>query len=171
MLRGIASFHRHLVCMERTEIDLWARSFVADLQVGGEAVPLDRVLARHLQTLNELRTYGLTWSAVASIIARAGGRRASGRPISPDQLRANVARLRKRHTRDVTSPPWPRDQTIAHPPKKPRSERDAPVTLLPAVRTGEIRPSADPAVKRTSHISKDLSEDDIAAALSRIQAK
>lgn len=51
------------------------------------------MIAAHLPTLESLRESGLTWRSIAAIIARAGGRRANDRQISPDQLRADVSRL------------------------------------------------------------------------------
>lgn len=156
--------------MDKAGIDKWAKSFVADLQVGGEAIPLDRVLARHLDTLSELRAHGLTWNAVASIIARAGARRGNGRPISPDQLRANVARLRKRRPNGETSVLHTPDRTTSA-AKRPESRKMPPASRPPALDEKAARRPAHLPAKRTSPHSKEISQDDIAAALSRIQAK
>ena len=82
--------------MDTKEIEKWARKFVADLTMGGEAVPLDRVIARHLPTIASLRAAGLTWGAIGALVARAGGRRRDGRPISADQMRADVSRQLRR---------------------------------------------------------------------------
>ena len=88
--------------MDTNEIEKWARTFVADLTMGGEAVPLDRVIARHLPTIASLRAAGLTWRAIAALLARAGGRRKDGKRISADQMRANVSRqLRRRSVPSV----------------------------------------------------------------------
>jgi hypothetical protein len=72
----------------------WAENFAADLTVEGERVPFERVLAHHLDVVARLRaTSGLTWRSMASLLARAGARRADGGQISADQLRVSYARL------------------------------------------------------------------------------
>ena len=72
----------------------WAERFAAALVVGGERVPFERVLAHHLDDVTELRaSSGLTWRSMASLLARAGARRADGGLISADQLRVGYARL------------------------------------------------------------------------------
>jgi hypothetical protein len=86
--------------MDRAEIDTWAGDFIADLQVGGERIPLDRVLARHLDMIGPLLSHGLTWND------RACWRAPNGRPISPERLRANVERLQKRYTKDAQPTGW-----------------------------------------------------------------
>lgn len=83
------------------EIDAWAARFAADLTVAGQHVPLDRVLAQHLDMFDALRTKGLTWQAIANVLSRAGACRRDGRPISHDQLRADVPRLRRKHAQNV----------------------------------------------------------------------
>jgi len=73
---------------------LWAERFVAALIVGGERVPFERVLSHHLDEVTQLRSAsGLTWRSMASLLARAGARRADGGLISADQLRVGYARL------------------------------------------------------------------------------
>ena len=77
-----------------TDAKSWAEKFVAELTVEGERVPFERVLAHHLDAVAKLRaTSGLTWRSMASLLARAGARRADGEPISADQLRVGYARL------------------------------------------------------------------------------
>lgn len=78
----------------------WAEKFVAKLTVDGERVPFERVLALHLEEVTQLRaTSGLTWRSMASLLARAGVRRADGGLISADQLRVSYARLTRRGER------------------------------------------------------------------------
>ena len=92
-------FHAHPVIndvMDTKEIENWARAFVADLTIGGEAVPFERVIAAHLPSIASLRAAGLTWSAITAFLARAGGRRTNGKPISADQIRADVSRQLRR---------------------------------------------------------------------------
>lgn len=157
--------------MDKAEIDVWAKGFVADLRVGDEMVPLDRVLARHLDAFSELRAQGLTWSAIGAIIARAGARRANGRPISPDQLRANVARLLKRRT--VGSAGTSRMPSRANTQAAVRSSSAPlpPTYRPPAVGQGKAPRPVAPVSKPTNLNPKEISKDDIAAALSRIKAK
>jgi hypothetical protein len=75
----------------------WAEKFVAELIVDGERVPFERVLAHNFDEVTKLRaTSGLTWRSMASLLARAGARRADGGLISADQLRVGYARLARR---------------------------------------------------------------------------
>ena len=71
----------------------WAETFAADMTVAGEQIPLERVIARHLNTFGELRSLGMTWRGIAALLVRAGARRADGRLISADQIRVSHARL------------------------------------------------------------------------------
>jgi hypothetical protein len=75
----------------------WVERFAAQLTVDGERVPFERVLAYHFDEITKLRaTSGLTWRSMASLLARAGARRADGGLISADQLRVGYARLARR---------------------------------------------------------------------------
>jgi hypothetical protein len=68
-----------------TDPKSWAETFAAQLKVDGERVPFERVLARHLDEISRMRsTSGLTWRSLASLLIRAGARRADGSPISAD---------------------------------------------------------------------------------------
>jgi hypothetical protein len=76
------------------------------LIVGGERVPFERVLAHHLDEVTELRSAsGLTWRSMASLLARAGARRADGGLISADQLRVGYARLIRHAERPLDRSP------------------------------------------------------------------
>jgi hypothetical protein len=89
-----------------TDPKSWAEAFVAELTVGGERVPFERVLAHHLDEVRKLRsTSGLTWRSIASLLTRAGARRADGSLISADQLRVGYARLVRHAEEAVDSPP------------------------------------------------------------------
>lgn len=149
----------------------WAETFVAELTVGGERVPFERVLARHLEDVAKLRsTSGLTWRSMASLLVRAGARRADGGLISADQLRVGYARL-VRHAEEVDSPP-----TKA----VPKSTRGSNGMRPRAAAIARLEPSQQPsrrltAVGRTSpqsdkpsSDSEEVSEDEIALALSRL---
>lgn len=79
--------------MARETLQAWAKRFVAELSIDGEAIPLDRVLRRHLAALSQFRADGLTWTSVADAVRQAGGRRRNGMPFTAAQLRADVSRL------------------------------------------------------------------------------
>jgi hypothetical protein len=72
----------------------WAATIAEELIVGGERVPFERVLARHIVTIQDLRQKtGLTWNGIAALLVRAGARRSDGKLISADQIRVGYARL------------------------------------------------------------------------------
>lgn len=71
----------------------WAATFVSELMVGDQQIPLERVVARHIGALGELRRLGMTWRGIVTLLVRAGARRADGRLISADQIRVSYARL------------------------------------------------------------------------------
>lgn len=160
--------------MDKDTIQTWAEHFVSDLDVGGERVPLDRVIAAHLASFEALRASGLTWRAIAAIIARAGGRRANGRPISPDQLRADVSRLVKRQAAAVC--------TSALSPRRLSANslvvsRQSEASIL-APRPGRQRSKAaiasstqavDPPVTIFPSGAKDVSDTDVAAVLALLK--
>jgi len=99
----------------------WAEKFVAELTVEGERVPFERVLAHHLDVVAKLRaTSGLTWRSMASLLTRAGARRADGGPISADQLRVGYARL-MRHGEKTSQ-----HETPASEPSLPAAQQDTP---------------------------------------------
>lgn len=156
--------------MNKTKVDEWAKSFVADLRIGDEAVPLDRVIARHLVMLNELHQYGLTWSSIASIIARAGGRRANGRPISPDQLRADVSRLLKRRMDMATIAAPTRGSAGRMPRQEIRPTMPSPAPTHQTTMSERAFPMNLPPPTNPVR-SKDVSNHDIAAALSLLKTK
>ena len=79
----------------------WAATVASDLLVGGEHVPFERVLSRHLEALTKLRvSSGLTWPGIANILVRAGARRSDGTLITADQIRVGYARLSKSKVKD-----------------------------------------------------------------------
>lgn len=154
--------------MDKGAIQIWAERFAADLQVGDERVPLERVIAAHLDELQSLRARGLTWGSIASIIARSGGRRANNRLISADQLRAGVSRLVKRPPTELVLA----DRHIASHParqapkaatKTTSSKLDRPAPSTERDRVTAIRPPAH------SDTTKDPTDADIAVALSLLK--
>jgi len=149
----------------------WAEAFVAELTVGGERVPFERVLAHHLDEVRKLRsTSGLTWRGITSLLTRAGARRADGGLISADQLRVGYARLVRHAEEAVDSPP---------PKAVSRSTRGNGVrsrpTAVAQLETSEppSRPltavrQASPQLDKPSSDSEEVSEDEIALALGRL---
>jgi hypothetical protein len=72
----------------------WAATIASELIVGGQHVPFERVLARHITDLKNIRLQtGLTWNGIAALLVRAGARRPDGKLISGDQIRVGYARM------------------------------------------------------------------------------
>lgn len=154
-------------------IDLksWAEKFVAELTVGGERVPFERILAHHLDEVAKLRsTSGLTWRSIATLLTRAGARRADGGVISADQLRVGHARL-LRHAEEAARRP-----TRAH-SKRARPQRalasvDASLTALsptkPLPAQARIRGEPQLELTQSDPDREDVSDDEIALALARL---
>lgn len=159
--------------MDKVSIQLWAERFVAALEVGGERVPLDRVIAAHFDELQTLRASGLTWRGIAAILTRAGGRRANGRPISPDQLRADLSRLAKRRAAATATPPLPSSSSVLMtlPPSTPVEPRPPaqPQARSRPTATASLMPPASQAPLIRSAGAKEVSDTDIAAALARLK--
>ena len=145
--------------MDNSEINDWLQGFVANLTIGGERVPLERVIATRLDGLLALRDQGLTWHAIEALIIRAGGRRKDGTPISGDQLRAAFARLSKR-----------RIAVQVRPPPSARSKRIRPATKG-ANPSFEHRPTLPLRSMLDVLDKKDVSTDEINAALLRIKSR
>jgi len=117
----------------------------------------------------ELRASGLTWRAIAALLTRAGARRRDGRPISSDQIRGDATRLIRR--RDARASSAPAVRSAVEPAlKTERSGASSKQTRKTQSRSlrqeGVERP---PAVNPRTILSKDVSSDDVAAALARIQ--
>ena len=87
--------------MEQTSGTDWAKMIERDLLEDGERVPFDRVLQRHLDATQTLRERGLTWSALARFLMKAGARRGDGQPYTADHLRVSFSRLRQGNTGDA----------------------------------------------------------------------
>jgi hypothetical protein len=149
----------------------WAETFVAELTVGGERVPFERVLARHLEDVAKLRSAsGLTWRGMASLLVRAGARRADGGVISPDQLRVGFARLTFKASEEKEMIAARAEARLDGPVT--RTQRDAPHhARKPKAKT---RGSQAPAITRETIGAatlnrEDISIDEIAVALERLK--
>lgn len=139
----------------------WARTFVADLSVAGENIPLERAVARHLASFDELRAkLGMTWRGIASMLTRAGARRSDGGLISADQLRVSHARLCRKST--LTG-------------GKPRNRSQRPAQRSEATPSESIRASTRPdqeprVVRETLSIQpEDVLDFEMDAALQRLR--
>jgi len=153
------------------DIKHWAEKFVAELTVGGERVPFERVLAHHLDEVANLRsTSGLTWRSIAALLTRAGARRADGGVISADQLRVGCARL-LRHAEEAVHKPANAPSKRARPqrarePVDPPLARPSPTKPLPA-QTGNRAPP-QPGGSQSDPDRDEVSDDEIALALARL---
>ena len=145
--------------MDKGEIDQWLEGFVTDLTVGNERVPLERVVAARLDGFVSLRKQGLTWRALATLIARAGGRRKDDKLISGDQLRVVVARHLSRRSALQAEPPSPVGR------RRPGLK---PIARSASSGAGS-RPNRPSPVTTGAADDKDLSDNEIAAALARIK--
>lgn len=151
----------------------WAEKFVAELNVGGERVPFERVLARHLDEISTMRsTSGLTWRSLASLLARAGARRADGGLISADQLRVGHARLvgYAAKAADYLPPKGnPRNVRDRRSVKLgPKSVAEVPVSPGPPAAVPTASDGSSPKGRPALIDREDVSDDEIAMALSRL---
>ena len=171
--------------MDEQDIESGLKAFVADLEIGGQRVPVDRVIRAHLALFEGLRAMHLTWPAIAALVVRAGGRRRDGGPLSADQIRADVGRLLQRRDERSSRPDErpavqlqrPRDRPPqrgaefkpqrASPrpsPAAPKKERVSPSPNIPT----QQRPIGDASINDVRD-SKDVTDADISAALKNIQ--
>lgn len=75
----------------------WRRfldAFVADLGVGEDRLPLERVLRRHAGVFQAILATGRTWPQIAHALTQAGARHKRGQPMSAKQLRTVYGRVR-----------------------------------------------------------------------------
>jgi hypothetical protein len=150
----------------------WAAKIAEELIVGGEHVPFERVLARHIATLKTLRLKtGLTWSGIAALLVRAGARRSDGKLLSADQIRVGYARL----TRPKDAPDQPSEVPQSAPKLVPHqrparglaSTNSRPKTVTPEqIMASDTAASLTRPMEATS--KEDLSTDELTAALARL---
>jgi hypothetical protein len=65
-----------------------------ELEVG--TIPVERLIAIHLDTFRMFRDRGLTWEQISGLLSRAGVKRAEGRPFGAAHLRGVYARQLRR---------------------------------------------------------------------------
>ena len=166
---------RHLPCiparMKRETLQQWAKRFVADLRVDGEDVSFDGTIHKHIEIILHFRAKRLKAKTILRAITQAGGRRGDRQPYSEGQFRIAVSRcarkLKGRAGQNVRAQPIQRRRrrSVASQTAKPRPAPQTPrgQRSKPSFSTQEHPspiPDAMPAL--------DVSPDEIAAALSRI---
>jgi hypothetical protein len=147
----------------------WAATIAEELIVGGERVPFERVLARHIETLKILRLKtGLTWNGIAALLVRAGARRSDGKLISADQIRVGFARI----SRVADGAPAPISATHMAPKLVPRQKPVASTNSRPTAARSDQIILSDTAASRNQPrevtSKEDLSTDELTAALARL---
>lgn len=148
--------------MDDAEIAAWARTFAAELRVAGEPGFIDRVIGKHLETLKPLKE-SVGWRGIANILKRAGARREDGiSPLSEDQLRTSYRRMRLRSDASPRIASKTRDAS-SRAQSRTTGTRPEPVTRRISPRKTRVQRQT-----RADHVSKDVSESEVASALSRI---
>jgi hypothetical protein len=155
----------------------WARKFAADLTLGGERVPFDRVLRAHAPTVAVLRAQGLTWASLARLLGRAGVRRVEGKPYSADHLRVAFQRFSRGGSAANNQLIKPRSvaaQTgLGSPPPSRHKQHHTPQVPLRGATPVELQARAA-AVITTSNTpdgfsdQKDISDEELDSVLSRL---
>jgi hypothetical protein len=152
-----------------TDPKSWAETFAAELNVDGERVPFDRVLARHLDEISKMRSMsGLTWRSLTSLLTRAGARRADGGLISADQLRVGHARLVRHAAKAPDELPAKGSPRIARVKPGPKPAAEFPVSPRPLAAVPLASDGGSPEARPALIDREDVSDDEIALALSRL---
>ncbi|WP_419829834.1 hypothetical protein [Methylobacterium sp.] len=165
--------------MMQTDLDEWAKEFASDLGSDNARVPFDRVISRHRLRLDGFIAHGLTYATLAKAITRAGGRRPDGTPYSDKQFNSALRRAqRSARDADAPSPPPPSPAskpTPRHPPNnalRRRMDRAPQKPVVPPATppaTALHPPPSNSAFIRPTDQDRDLSDEDIRAALLRIR--
>jgi hypothetical protein len=143
----------------------WAETFTAELSVDGEPVPIERVIARHMNALGELRSLGLTWRGIAGLLVRAGARRGDGKLISADQIRVSYARLARSRSEPGRS--IKRRRIPIEAPPLMAAQPEEPLALAAPV--DEQRPVTSDPGQLSGDGSKDVSSSELESALLRLE--
>ncbi len=99
-------------------------------------VPLERVFAKHLEFLLELKESGATWQQITTLLNSHGLTRHDGKPLQPTQVRATVSRIKKKNStsqmkRSISPNEKQRLQPHKHEqPNKPTSRKTQADTAL-----------------------------------------
>lgn len=87
-------------------------------------IPLERLVAKNIDDLSTLRSFGVTWSAIARALV--DWRRNDDRPLSVDHLRSAYSRARRHKGTEIRP-----DGQAAPRPKPQEIERTLAVSLRP----------------------------------------
>lgn len=167
--------------MTRKELDQWAQRFSTDLGTGIERAPFDRIVRHYHSEIQRLLDAHLTFVTLAAALARAGAVRADGRPYSPDQLYVAVRRA-------ASSPGRQRARASASEKQVKLRNVDDRTSMPRRNRSGGVPPTEDQvfgpgggapvletsarrfdAISSTPETNRDLTDEDISAALRRIR--
>jgi len=71
--------------MDKKEALKRAKNFADDLDGIIGQLPMERVVAKHVQFFLDLRNDGVTWPQIAEFMQGIGIRRKDGKPVPPEQ--------------------------------------------------------------------------------------
>lgn len=92
--------------MDSNEAKKRANQIAQELNGPLGRIPLERVLARHVGFFEELRSFGVTWPQIATLLDNAGVKRKGGGTLSPSQFRATLSRIgSSTQSKDYSMPP------------------------------------------------------------------
>ena len=78
--------------MDRDEAIKRAKIFAGDLQGIIGQLPMEKVVAKHIDYFQALRAAGVTWPQISELMKSVTVRRKDGKPVPPEQWRAMVSR-------------------------------------------------------------------------------
>jgi len=94
--------------MKKEEAQKRAKVFAKDLQGIFGRLPVERIVSRHLDLFQELRTAGITWKQIADLMYSVGVTRESGKKIPREQWTSMFSRaLKKSHSTESMPVPKP----------------------------------------------------------------
>lgn len=107
------------------------------------AIPVERLVRKHLRRFEELRSHGLTWEQISRLLFGAGILRSDGRAFPPSHLRGVFGRQRKRVLKEQSTEKAMRSGVSAGPrptraagPRRASSAQMTDAGLACATRTG-----------------------------------
>ena len=152
--------------MKRETLQQWAKRFVADLCVDGEAVSFDGAIREHRETILRFRAERLKAKSIVRAITQAGGRREDGQPYSEGQFRISVSRI----SREMGGSAAQNAST-----KSPQNRRRSAGETTPRLTKQQTshdqsqRPSTPQRRLPGAASTRDISRDEIEAALLRLK--
>jgi hypothetical protein len=144
----------------------------SDLNLAGEPIALDVVVARHLPLLSEARAARLRWTSLARLLAEAGARRSDGGAISADQLRASYSRAARHRLRIQTTPVERAKAQVRATRPLPSAgflERSATAPSEP-IKAGGVEPSGKRCPERSDQTTDpELTDTELASVRARLR--